>query len=154
MNEQDASAGAIRLFTIGFTGKTAEQFFTSLKEADVRTLIDIRLNNVSQLAGFTKKRDLEYFLRTIAHIKYRHELALAPTDDILTGYKKKLIDWNEYERRFNQLLEERDPTQKMKPSEFDQACLLCSELKSQHCHRRLVAEHLQRRWSNVEVRHL
>lgn len=154
MTDHETPMQTVRLFTIGFTGKTAEQFFAALQTAGVRTLMDIRLNNVSQLAGFTKKRDLEYFLRVIGHIKYRHELSLAPTDDILTGYKKKLIDWNEYERRFNLLLEERNPTDKLRPEEFDQACLLCSELKPQRCHRRLVAEHLQRRWKNVEVRHL
>lgn len=154
MTETSASGTNIRLFTIGFTGKTAEAFFESLRKAGVRRLVDIRLNNVSQLAGFTKKRDLEYFLRVIANIDYVHELELAPTKDILDGYKKKQIDWAEYEGRFNALMIERSPAQHMTPNQFDQACLLCSELKPQHCHRRLVAEYFQREWGGVEIKHL
>ena len=94
----------ITLFTIGFTGKSAEEFFETLRKAGVRRLVDVRLNNVSQLAGFTKKRDLQYFLRSIAGIAYVHEPSLAPTKDILDAYKKKRIDWSEYESQFKQLL--------------------------------------------------
>jgi uncharacterized protein (DUF488 family) len=91
---------AIKLFTIGFTGKSAQQFFEILRRAGVRRLVDTRLNNVSQLAGFTKKRDLEYFLRVIADIDYNHDAQLAPTKKILDDYKKHRIDWAEYDRNF------------------------------------------------------
>jgi uncharacterized protein YeaO (DUF488 family) len=117
-------------------------------------LLDVRLNNVSQLAGFTKKNDLSYFLRAIANIDYLHERQLAPTKEILDDYKKKRIDWAEYERRFVQLLEERHPADRLKSAEFDRACLLCSEPAPEHCHRRLVAEYLQREWRTVEIEHL
>jgi uncharacterized protein (DUF488 family) len=126
-----------------------------LQKVGVRRLIDVRLNNVSQLAGFTKKNDLEYFLRVIAGIEYVHFEDLAPTKDILDQFKKqKEIDWSEYERQFNQLMEGRKPEARHQPGEFDQACLLCSEETAEHCHRRLVAEHLKRKWGEVEIRHL
>src|SRR4051794_535162 len=97
------------LYTIGFTGKSAEQFFSLLQQAGVRIVIDTRLRNVSQLAGFAKRRDLEYFLKAIAGIDYLHDTELAPTDEMLTAYKDKSIGWEEYERRFNDLLEKRAP---------------------------------------------
>ena len=120
----------------------------------MRRLVDIRLNNVSQLAGFTKKQDLEYFLHAIADIDYVHERDLAPTKEILDGYKKKQIDWNEYERRYRSLLEERQPAKRLKPEDFDHACLLCSEPTAEHCHRRLAAEYLKDEWGNVIIHHL
>jgi uncharacterized protein (DUF488 family) len=151
----DAHASpAITLFTIGFTGKSAEEFFARLQQAGVRRLIDTRLNNVSQLAGFTKRRDLEYFLKTIAGISYVHDTELAPTDEILDAYKKKRIAWSEYELRFNELLREREPAKHRQPCEFDHACLLCSEAEPDHCHRRLVGEYLQAHWPQLEVQHL
>jgi len=144
----------IKLFTIGFTGKSAEQFFSLLRDAGVKRLIDTRLNNVSQLSGFTKKRDLEYFLREIAGIEYVHDFELAPTSDILDAYKKGGMTWADYERRFNELIKRRSPAKSRSPRQFDRACLLCSEPEPDHCHRRLVAEYLQRVWKNVEVQHL
>jgi uncharacterized protein (DUF488 family) len=149
----DAPA-AVRLYTIGFTGKSAERFFGLLQNAGVRVLIDTRLNNVSQLAGFAKRRDLEYFLKTIAGIGYVHDTELAPTADMLNAYKKKRIDWDEYERRFNELLAGRAPEARRRPADFDRACLLCSEPTPEHCHRRLVAERLVRAWPEVRVEHL
>ncbi len=145
---------SITLFTIGFTGKSAEEFFERLHKAGVRRLVDIRLNNVSQLAGFTKKRDLEYFLRAIADIAYVHEPALAPTKDILDAYKKKRIDWSQYESHFKQLLESRRPHEQLTPGELDHACLLCSEPTAEHCHRRLVAEYLREQWKEIAIEHL
>jgi uncharacterized protein (DUF488 family) len=151
----DANGSPITLFTIGFAGKTAEQFFEKLQNAGVKRVIDVRLNNVSQLAGFTKKKDLEYFLRTIAKIEYLHYEDLAPTAEILDRFKKKgEMDWAEYERLFNLLLEERRPEAHHRPEEFDGACMLCSEPTAENCHRRLIAERLKRKWANVEVRHL
>lgn len=144
----------IRVFTIGFTGKTARQFFTKLKEAGIETVIDVRLNNKSQLAGFAKKQDLEYFLSEIAQIRYIYKPNLAPTKDILDGYRKKEIDWVEYERRFKNLLVERDIKNDITPKEFDNACILCSEENPDKCHRRLLAEYLRDIWGNVVITHL
>jgi len=149
------TSGMIRLFTIGFAGKSAQTFFETLQNAGVKRLIDVRLNNVSQLAGFTKKKDLEYFLRVIANIEYLHYEDLAPTADILDRFKKKgEMDWPEYERLFNSLLEERRPEERHKPAEFDEACLLCSEPTAENCHRRLVAERLRDKWEEVVITHL
>ncbi|MFC1541579.1 DUF488 family protein [Candidatus Latescibacterota bacterium] len=137
------------------TGKTAREFFEKLQNAGVKHLVDVRLNNVSQLAGFTKKRDLEYFLKVIADIDYTHKPELAPTKEILDGYKKKQIDWNEYERHFKKLLQQREPDKYFKPENLNQACLLCSEIKPEHCHRRLVAEYLKNKFGgNVVIHHL
>jgi uncharacterized protein (DUF488 family) len=145
---------SITLFTIGFTGKSAQVFFELLQRAGVRRLIDTRLNNVSQLAGFTKKRDLEYFLRTIAGIDYTHDPQLAPTKDMLDDYKQKRIDWDEYSRRFDELLRARRPAERLTPDDLDGACLMCSEPTPNNCHRRLVAEHLKDEWKNVTINHL
>ncbi|HDZ20272.1 MAG TPA: DUF488 domain-containing protein [Phycisphaerae bacterium] len=142
------------LFTMGFAGKSAEEFFHLLRQAGVRRVIDVRLNNVSQLAGFTKKRDLEFFLREIAAIEYMHRPDLAPSKEILDDYKKKRIDWPEYEERFQDLLRERRPEDSGTPAQFDHACLLCSEAEPAKCHRRLLAEHLSRCWDDVTIRHL
>ena len=145
---------AVRLFTIGFTKKTAREFFTRLREAHVRRVMDIRLNNASQLAGFTKKDDLAFFLQEIGGIDYVHRPDLAPTGEILAGYKKKAIGWPEYEMRFNALLAERHIETLVSPQEMDLACLLCSEPTPAKCHRRLVAEYLRRAWPNLTVTHL
>jgi uncharacterized protein (DUF488 family) len=149
----DATA-PVRLFTIGFTKKTAREFFTRLREAGVRRVVDIRLSNASQLAGFTKKDDLAFFLGEIGGIDYVHRPDLAPTEEILTGYKKKAIAWPEYEKRFGDLLRERRVEALVSPGELDLACLLCSEPTAARCHRRLVAEYLKRIWPNVIVTHL
>jgi uncharacterized protein (DUF488 family) len=144
----------ITIFTIGFTGHSAEEFFGKLQRAGVKTLFDVRLNNVSQLAGFAKKADLKYFLNAIAGIGYVHEKSLAPTKDILDGYKKGNMSWADYEEKFNRLLTERHPETELAPSDLDGGCLLCSEHEHQHCHRRLVTEHLQAKWGAVKVVHL
>jgi uncharacterized protein (DUF488 family) len=157
MSEPTAKAATtpIRLFTIGFAGKSAQEFFEKLQNAGVKRLIDVRLNNVSQLAGFTKKKDLEYFLKAIANIEYRHYEDLAPTPDILDRFKKKgEMEWAEYERLFNHLLEQRHPDERHRPEEFDGACMLCSEPTAENCHRRLVANYLRQKWGNVQIRHL
>ena len=144
----------VNLFTIGFTQKSAETFFTTLKQAGVRRIIDTRLNNVSQLAGFAKKNDLQYFLKTIADIEYLHILDLAPTKDILDEYKKNKGDWSIYEQKFLHLIETRKIEKKVTPEQLDGACLLCSEATPHHCHRRLVAEYLNGKWGNVKICHL
>ncbi len=156
MNDSATAEGqtSTKLFTIGFAGKSAEKFFETLRSAGIRRLVDVRLNNVSQLAGFAKKRDLEYFLRAIAGIEYVHDVELAPTKDILDGYKKKRVGWDEYERRFLELMGSRRPDERLQPTELDHACLLCSEPTPERCHRRLVAEYLKSHWGNIEIQHL
>ncbi len=130
--------GEAKLFTMGFTQKSAEAFFTRLSHAGVKRVIDVRLNNVSQLAGFAKRDDLAYFLKTICDCHYRHEPRLAPTKEILEGYKKKKIPWEEYEGRFLELLKRRQAEKTVSFKELENACLLCSEPTPEHCHRRLV----------------
>ncbi len=144
----------MKIFTIGFTKKSAETFFTRLKNAGVRRLIDVRLNNVSQLAGFTKKDDLRYFTKAICNIDYVHLPELAPTAEILDPYKKaKNGDWQTYERQFLELMRARRI--ETTPREIlEGGCLLCSEEKPHHCHRRLVAEYLREHWRDVEIEHI
>ena len=144
----------MKLFTIGFTRKTAERFFSTLKAAGVQRVVDIRLNNVSQLAGFAKRDDLRYFLATICGIDYIHVPELAPTQDLLDNFKKKKGDWAVYERTFNNLIAGRNIVRKYKGKIFDGDCLLCSEATPDHCHRRLVAEYLQKKWGGVDIVHL
>ena len=144
----------IKIFTIGFTKKKAEQFFTELCNAGVKLVIDIRLKNVSQLAGFAKKDDLRYFLKTICDIDYIHMPELAPTKDILDEYKNNGGDWSVYEKNFIDLIEKRKIEKKITNDILDNACLLCSEEKPDHCHRRLVAEYLSKKWGNVKIEHI
>ncbi|MDB9535751.1 DUF488 domain-containing protein [Dolichospermum planctonicum CS-1226] len=145
----------VNLFTIGFTQKKAEQFFETLTKAGVKRVIDTRLNNVSQLAGFAKKPDLQYFLQKIGGIEYIHILDLAPTKDILDAYKKKEITWDSYEQKFNQLMTQRQIERNLSIDIIDKSCLLCSELKPHNCHRRLVAEYLQINLEkNIKIHHL
>lgn len=142
------------IFTIGFTHKSAERFFGLLVNAGVTRVIDIRLHSTSQLAGFAKRDDLRFFLGSIGKIDYRHEPLLAPTEDLLSDYRKKRIGWDEYELRFLSLLRERQVEARLDRSLFDQVCLLCSEATPEHCHRRLIAEYLQQQWGSIEIVHL
>ena len=144
----------ITIFTIGFTKKSAREFFELLRKAGVRKVVDIRLNNVSQLAGFTKKDDLTYFLQAIGGIDYEHRPELAPTKMILDGYKKKSLTWQQYEERFLKLMAERQTEVSVAPGDLDHACILCSEPRAEKCHRRLVAEYLRDKWGNVSLQHL
>jgi uncharacterized protein (DUF488 family) len=144
----------IKLFTIGFTKKTAEQFFTQLCEKDVKRVVDIRLNNTSQLAGFAKKNDLKYFLQTICDIDYVHVPELAPDQEILDMYKKNKGDWSVYEKQFLGLLASRRAEAVISREILDGGCLLCSEDKPDHCHRRLVAEYLNDKWGNIDITHI
>ncbi len=144
----------MKLFTIGFTKKNAEQFFTRLKQPGLMRLVDVRLNNVSQLAGFTKKNDLQYFLREICNLDYVHLTELAPTQDMLDAYKKNGGDWSVYERQFTALMAARRIEETVDRDLMAGGCLLCSEATPEHCHRRLVAEYLQEKWDDVEIEHL
>ena len=142
-------------FTIGFTQTTARGFFERLKAAQVRAVIDVRLHNTSQLAGFAKAEDLAYFLAEIGGMTYRHEPLLAPSDDMLKAFKRDKGDWRVYETRFLDLMAERKIEARFRPDLFEGACLLCSEAAPHHCHRRLVCEYLNRKWDGrLRVRHL
>lgn len=144
----------IKLFTIGFTKKNAAKFFGLLRDAGIRRVIDTRLNRTSQLAGFAKEQDLPFLLREICHADYETQPLLAPTEDILSAYKKKRINWNSYEERFNALIRDRQIESKLQPPQLDNTCLLCSEDKPHQCHRRLVAEYLREKWGDVQIEHL
>ena len=142
-------------FTIGFTQTTAQNFFDRLKNAGVKRLLDVRLNNTSQLAGFAKATDLKFFLKTIAEIDYAHEPNLAPTEAMLTAFKKEKGDWSTYRVRFMNLMELRCIEERYSPGSFEGACLLCSEAKPHNCHRQLVCEYLNGKWGgSLKIRHL
>lgn len=144
------------IFTIGFTRKTARDFFERLRRADVKKLVDVRLNNRSQLAAFTKKEDLEYFCQVICGTSYHHIPDLAPTQALLEALKKRGGAWDEYERGFGDLMRERGAINILERAFFEEepACLLCSEDKPEHCHRRLVAEGMRKRWPDLRIIHL
>ena len=145
----------MKIFTIGFTKKSAETFFTRLQKSGAKRLVDVRLNNVSQLAGFAKRDDLRYFTKQLCGIEYLHLTALAPTANILDPYKKaKNGDWNLYESQFLDLMKARRIEQTISPEMIDGGCLLCSEEKPHHCHRRLVAEYMKQKWGDVEIEHI
>ena len=145
---------AVQIFTIGFTKKSAEAFFTRLEQAGVKRIVDVRLNNVSQLAGFAKKDDLAYFVKEICGMEYVHLPELAPTQDILDEYKKNRGDWAVYERKFLELMRQREIEKTVPKNLIEDGCLLCSEDTPHHCHRRLVAEYLKTHWREVKVSHL
>lgn len=144
----------MNIFTMGFTKKSAEQFFARLKLSGLKRVVDTRLNNVSQLAGFTKKDDLRFFLKAVLDIDYVHAPLLAPNKEILDDYKKNGGDWPTYERKFLDLMGSRHIESKVDRYLLDGACLLCSEPTPHHCHRRLVAEYLKEKWVDVEIQHL
>lgn len=145
----------MEIYTIGFTQRSAEDFFGSLRRAGIRRLIDTRLNNTSQLAAFAKRDDLAFFLRELVGADYQEEPLLAPTQELLDAYKKRRIDWAEYERSYEGLLTERDVARALDRALFEvPAVLLCSERTPEHCHRRLAVEHLASRWDDVTPVHL
>lgn len=145
----------MEIYTIGFTQTTAESFFSRLAGAHVERLLDVRLNNTSQLAGFAKAQDLPYFARELTGAVYEHEPLLAPTQEILDAYKKRKGDWVTYERQFRALMASRRIHEVLSPASFARrTALLCSEAEPEHCHRRLVVEFLAERWSGVEIEHL
>ena len=144
----------MKIFTIGFTRKSAETFFTKVKNAGVKRIVDVRLNNVSQLAGFTKKDDLRYFAKAICGADYVHMPSLAPTKDILDAYKKHGGSWDIYEQQFLALMRVRHVEDTTIREVLDGDCLLCSDEKPHHSHRRLVAEYLREKWGEVEIEHI
>ncbi len=144
----------MKVFTIGFTKKTAQQFFDALRQAVAKRVVDVRLNNVSQLAGFAKRDDLAFFLKQICGMDYVHLPDLAPTQEMLDEYKKLKGDWNTYEMRFLDLMSKRRIEERIPKEIIAEGCLLCSEDKPHHCHRRLVAEYLKQRWGDLDISHL
>lgn len=144
----------IRLYTIGFTGKSAEKFFNLLKNASVKKLVDTRINNVSQLSGFAKGADLKFFSREIANISYEHNIDFAPTKELLSHYRDKEITWKDYESEYLNLLDLRKIAQKTDIEKLHENCLLCSEHTPEKCHRRLLAEYFKHVRNDVEIIHL
>lgn len=144
----------MRLYTIGFTKTTAENFFDRLKEAEVKKVLDIRLHNNSQLAGFAKKEDLAFFLKQIVPCDYEHRLDLAPTETILKRYRGQNGSWNTYAKNFLKLIRDREIEKIFKKRQLEHSCLLCSEDKPHFCHRKLVAEYFHEKWGGIELVHL
>jgi uncharacterized protein (DUF488 family) len=145
----------VEIYTIGFTQTTAEHFFERLAAAGVARLLDVRLNNSSQLAGFAKAKDLPYFLRELVGAAYVHEPRLAPTQELLDEYKKRKGDWSSYEASFLELMEDRRIETLLAIADFEEpTALLCSEATAERCHRRLVCEYLAGRWPDVTAVHL
>lgn len=144
----------IKLFTIGFTGKPAENFFNLLTGSGVRNIIDTRINNVSQLSGFAKGADLQFFAKKIGNISYEHNIDFAPTKELLTRYRNKKMTWQEYEIAYLNLLDMRKTASKTDIEKLHENCLLCSEHTPEKCHRRLLAEYLKQVKNNVEIVHL
>jgi uncharacterized protein (DUF488 family) len=146
----------VEIYTIGFTQTTAERFFGRLADANVERLLDVRLNNSSQLAGFAKAKDLPYLLRELVGASYEHEPLLAPTQELLDEYKKRKGDWSTYETKFLELMESREIETSLDAAAFEttSTALLCSEPTAENCHRRLVCEYLAGRWPDVRALHL
>ncbi|MDB5375801.1 MAG: hypothetical protein JWR00_247 [Rubritepida sp.] len=141
--------------TIGFTRTTAENFFARLRKAKVKRVVDVRLRNTSQLAGFAKADDLAYFLKTINGMGYVPEPSLAPTEELMKFFKTDKGDWEVFARDFSALMKQRKVEKALSPSFFDGACLLCSEATAHRCHRRLVVEYLNKEWDGtLTVAHL
>lgn len=146
------------LCTIGFAGKTAEEFFALLRNAGVQQLVDVRQNRGGQLSGFAKHPDLSFFLRTIGKIDYVHEPLLAPPPELLKSYRKTK-DWRWYEGAFLEAMKEREVPEKLDTSSWaSNVALLCSESGPEKCHRRLAADLLAAHWrakgDQVEICHL
>ena len=148
-----SDAATVRIFTIGFTKKNAREFFSLLEKAGVKRVVDVRLNNVSQLAGFAKKDDLQFFLERFG-MGYVHLPILAPTQEMLDAYKKEKGPWGEYEKKFLALMAERHIETVVPRETLHEGCMLCSEETPEQCHRRLVAEFLKGQWGHVDIKHL
>lgn len=145
----------MNIYTIGFTKKNAETFFKFIKSSSIKTVVDVRLNNISQLAGFAKKDDLKFFLRELCSTEYIHAPELTPTKEILDPYKDGKLTWQAYEDKFLNLMAQRNIEKSVRPELLDNGCLLCSEHEPHMCHRRLVVEYLNKNSElNLTVKHL
>lgn len=155
MRKLEAMDNQVDVYTIGFTKKNAETFFNFIRTSKINTLLDVRLNNVSQLAGFAKRDDLKFFLKELCNTDYVHTPELAPTKDMLNAYKKGEMSWDKYEDKFLNLMSQRQIEKSIKPALLDHGCLLCSEHDPHLCHRRLVVEYLNENSDlNLKVKHL
>ena len=143
------------IYTIGFTKKSAKEFFETLRGSGAKHLLDIRLHNESQLAGFTKRNDLRYFLGYIVNMEYHEVPILAPEDSFLSEYRKT-GDWAKFEQSYLELIRRRQVEHHIAPALFrDGVVLLCTEAEPNHCHRRLAAEYLVRSlFPNANIEHL
>lgn len=144
----------IKLYTIGFTGKPAEKFFNLLRDVGVKKIVDTRINNVSQLAGFAKGSDLKFFAKEIGNMSYEHNIDFAPTKELLSRYRDNKMTWLEYETEYLNLLDMRKIAQKTDIEKLHEHCLLCSEHTAEKCHRRLLAEYLKHVKGEIEIIHL
>jgi uncharacterized protein (DUF488 family) len=145
----------MEIYSIGFTQKTAERFFTTIKDAGIGRLLDVRLHNVSQLAGFAKRADLKFFVKQICGAGYLHEPLLAPTQEMLDAYRRKAASWEEYEAQFLALMAQRQIEHNLDRALFETpTVLVCSEPTAERCHRRLVLEYLREKWGDVSISHL
>ena len=145
----------ITFYTIGFTKKSAEQFFNLLRDNSVKQLVDVRISNSSQLAGFAKGKDLEFFVKEICHIPYKQVIDFAPTKELLDKWHKKEVSWTEYESIYTSILRERDILRKHGIKQFDGSCFLCSEETPENCHRRLLVEYMKKHSTeDVRIVHL
>ena len=136
----------MNVYTIGFTEKNAKTFFSLIKNSGVQRVVDVRLNNVSQLSGFAKRNDLVYFLKELCDVDYIHVPELTPTKLILDSYKNKEITWDIYEEKFTNLMSQRNIEHTLDKRILDDGCLLCSEHLPHHCHRRIVVDYLNKHW--------
>lgn len=144
----------MRLYTIGCTQTSAASFFSRVSQSGATAVVDVRLNNVSQLAGFAKRDDLRYFLDVIGGVGYEHRPELAPSKELFDAYRKRGLDWSTFAREFLALMAAREVEHTVSRTVVDGACLLCSEPEADRCHRRLVAEYLRGAWGDVQVTHL
>jgi uncharacterized protein (DUF488 family) len=146
----------VEVYTIGFTRRSAAAFFGALREAGIRRLVDVRLHNSSQLAGFAKRDDLAYFLGELCGAEYRHEPLLAPAEEQFDAYKRRGdLEWDAFARAYLALLAERRVEDRLSPDLFAiPTVLLCSEPTAERCHRRLALDYLASHWGNVRAVHL
>lgn len=144
----------IKLYTIGFTNKSAQKFFELLKKNEVVKIVDTRINNTSQLSGFAKGSDLSYFAKEVGNMGYLHKVDFAPTKELFDKYRKEIITWETYEIEYLNLLDARKIGNKINVEELHQNCLLCSEHTPEKCHRRILAEYLKARFNDIAIHHL
>lgn len=144
----------IKLFTIGFTNKSAEKFFNLLGANKISKVVDTRINNSSQLAGFSKGKDLAFFVGKILNAEYEHRTDFAPTRELLDAYRKGKMSWDEYEKEYENLLKSRKIEEKISVADLNNICLLCSEDTPEKCHRRILAEYLRGFYPEIEIVHL
>jgi uncharacterized protein (DUF488 family) len=143
------------IYTIGFTHRSAREFFETLKSNCIERLLDVRLSNTSQLAGFTKQADLEYFLKQICNAAYEHEPQLAPSEELFRACRKDGGSWGALASGYLKLLKTRKIESTLSKSSFKKrTVLLCSEATAEHCHRRLALEYLEKHWPEIKIHHL